>query len=1820
MKKRIPIVFRVFGIFALALIMLANSSNPNNGNTGAPGEGTCAGCHSSPPPSLDGEISLSGLPATVMPNTTYTLTLTSSVTAGSANTSGFQMVSLNTNNQNAGDMQDISADVGTNTAGSGREYVEHRGDKAIAANMVSWTFEWTSPAAAPGNGDITMYASSLLANNNGSSSGDRTILNTFNTNLTSGGPPVAVSITSSTDVSCFGGIDGSATATATGGTPPINYLWSNGQTNPTAINLAAGFYSVTASDAVGQTATANVVIGQPPFYSVQIASQTNVSCFGESTGQAIASASGGTSPYTYEWSNGATGPFVNNLAAGMYTVTATDANDCETTTSVNITQPTPLIVSLISQTNVDCFGNNTGAITANPTGGTPPYSFNWSNGGTGPGIQNLIAGTYILTVTDGNSCTAQLSVTITQPPLLTLSLVSAQDPDCNGAATGSATVEGNGGTSPYTYEWSNGGTGSSQGNLPAGSYTVTITDDNDCETSLNITLTDPPGMQLSGVVTDVSCGGACDGAIDLSVSGGNTPYTYSWSNGMNIEDITNLCVGDYTVTVTDASSCTAVQSFMVGGLATLDLAVTNQTNVDCNGNATGAISVEATGGTSPYNYSWSTGDTGASIENLEAGTYGVTVTDANMCTDFLMVTITEPVVLLANASATAETSAGANDGTASASPSGGTTPYNYSWSTGDDTAMIEDLQPGTYTVTVTDGNNCSSIESVTVNPFACVLGATIETSDASCANATDGSATVSVTDASDPVTFAWSSGGDMATETGLAAGSYSVTVGDATACTVILNFQINDPALLTLSLNGLADADCPGASSGQVEVIPAGGTPDYSILWQDGSTDFFRTDLSAGTYMPEVTDANGCTQTISITISEPAPIAANFTSTDESAYESADGTATAGPTGGTSPYSYVWSTGATGDMISDLEPGVYSLTITDAANCQLVDSIEIFAFPCSLSADVSGLSPACNGAADGTATATAIDGDAPFTFEWSNGMNTQNICELPGGTYVVTITDANGCPAVDSIILEEPELLVIELVNMMEPTCNGDTDGQIEVAASGGTPPVSFAWTDEQNNTFSGPLQDMLAAGTYEITATDANGCVAELILNLEQPDLLEVSITTTDETSNNANDGTATANPVGGTGPYTYAWSNGGDTQTIENLPPGTYSATITDANGCMAEDVSSINPFGCSLSVNLSAQQISCNGAADGSISAAISDENDPPGVESIDWSNGAEGVTSINNLPPGNYSVTVVNLSGCSVVESVVISQPPVLSALLEDTNDAFCFGADDGSVILSANGGTPPYTYMLEGQEVVFGMGQNAGFAGLVAGDYTAELTDANGCVSAVDFSIGQPSNLSLAAGQITGVDCPGDMTGMAELLASGGTPPYDFFWPGGLMGPVQSDLTEGIYDVLVMDANGCEGTITIEIPVLDMEPPTMAVQEVDLFLDESGIATLNPEDVDAGTDDNCGIASLSLDINTFDCSMLDQSPITVELTALDISGNSAQATTLINVLDTISPELDLPADIILLNCDGFYEYEVSATDNCGIDELVLIEGLPSGSNFPIGTTTVSWQATDSPAGNTTTGSFTVTVENPVVALDPIVTPTCPGEANGSAQALVSGGQPPYAFQWSDNMSQTTETATDLEPGTYEVLITDSNGCEAMATAEVTAYPEIEVSVTDVVNETNGAGNGAISISIDAGDGPFDLEWYMDGDLFSDQEMLVDLSAGTYELIVTDVHGCSYLSDPILIENITGTMDPKLDQNIRVYPNPADQVLEVRIEGEVLRDLTFVLYDATGRKYRVAERQLAEDRFVLPVDNLANGLYLLQIVQEDRFTTRRIIIQH
>ena len=717
------------------------------------------------------------------------------------------------------------------------------------------------------NGFSENNTSSLTSTNSSLAAGTYTVTVTDNNSLTATASatitqPSALSATATTgnNVSCNGGSNGSASTSGSGGTTPYTYTWSNGGTTSSITNLVSGTYTVTITDANGCTTTDNTSISQPIVLASSASVTSALDCNGDTDGQVTGSATGGTTPYTYSWNTGETNAIETNLGAGTYSVTITDQNGCTDSTSVTMTQPTSLVSSASVTSTLDCNGDTNGQVTGSATGGTTPYTYSWNTGETNAIETNLGAGTYSVTITDQNGCTDSTSVTLTEPSNLVSSASVTSTLDCNGDTDGQVTGSATGGTTPYTYSWNTGETNAIETNLGAGTYSVTITDQNGCTDSASTIVTEPAVVVASSVVdSNTSCNGFSDGGATAAATGGTGAYTYSWNNGATTASITGVVAGTYSVTITDQNGCTDSASTIVTEPAVVVASSVVDSNTSCNGFSDGGATAAATGGTGAYTYSWNNGATTASITGVVAGTYSVTITDQNGCTDSASTTIAEPeaIIPFAEIDNDITCSGGFSDGGITSTPSGGTGSYTYSWSDGGTLASMQGLTSGAYTVTVTDGNGCTGVDHLFLSDPTTISATATTTANSSCNGGSDGVATASASGGTGIYTYSWSNGANTVSNTGLSAGTYTVTITDDKGCTESDATTITEPTSLSINLLQVTNTDCD-STNGSLSVSGVGGTAPYSYLWSNSATTDSIGDLGFGNYNVTVTDNNNC--------------------------------------------------------------------------------------------------------------------------------------------------------------------------------------------------------------------------------------------------------------------------------------------------------------------------------------------------------------------------------------------------------------------------------------------------------------------------------------------------------------------------------------------------------------------------------------------------------------------------------------------------------------------------------------------------------------------------------------------------------------------------------------------------------------------------------------------------------------------------------------------------------------------------------------------------------------------------------------------------
>lgn len=1144
---------RFSALFVAALLIgLANSSNPPNGRTGAPGDTFCTDCHGNPSSSIDGLIDISGVPNSIDPNTTYTLTVTSEFTSGAPTRAGFQMVVLDSNNDDSGSLSNPSASS-TITPSGGRTYFEHSPSINFNGNTsVSWEVDWTSPAG-PDMEDITFYASTILANGNGNTSSDRMKLTNVTGTLDAAALALEIEIIEQEDISCFGLNDGYALVEVTGGVAPYSFDWDNGETSNPAISLNPGSNVLTVTDDLGETETITVDIFEPS--QIIIDSEViDISCFDLSNGMILTIVSGGTGNYLYDWSNGATGAEIFDLPAGPYFVTVSDENDCQEISSFNISEPPPITISSVDINDATC--TVLGSININSQGGTGILTATWSNGDIGNSISNLDAGSYMVTVTDENNCAITQQYEVSGPEDLDYSS-DFENIDCNGANNGSIELFFNSSSDYTAISWSNGSTNEAIFDLVMGNYSVTIEDNFNCLYEESFFIEEPALIEItSSIINDVSCNSL--GSIEITTTGGTGNLFIDWSTGETGNIITGLSAGNYSVEILDDNSCGIFQSFTIEQID----GITYQTNVinpTCNGFNNGSIDLIFN---SPTDYSsilWSTGETTTQLSNVGSGAYSVTIQDTDFCEYIETFTLTEPDILQLSATSNNQILCfGDVIDSLFLTPVGGTPPYSFFNGTIPSEEVITNLPAGNYEFNIVDINGC--VDTLFLNtPNPAALSATVTTTGTTDATTADGTATINMSGGTPPYVANGISFSDSQLFSGLAIGTYQFDITDSNNCNTIVSFSISDSTIpcddLQVTLN-FTQPSCIGDEP-IFDVNITGGTPPYATMWQPQN--FYQ-----GDYIISFVDANNCSvsQTVTINYTDIEPPILSLTDITVALDQGGNleslnfDAGTTDNCGGPVTFEFldpvpdcVSYFGPTiigvsaSDELGNSVVGTFMLTITDSIaptifclddttisscidftipdpivtdNCSGVSlttlqsedlsigineiiyvaedafgnsdtCVVLITVDVDIVYEIDIVNPACAGESNGFYEVTSLN---PSTIIYENGL----VQDLNAGVYYFSIVDdTSGCMVSDSVILSDPEPLVVSNEIIFPLSAGGNSDGAIEITIQGGTIPYTYTWLDEQGNVVSEDASaNNLIEGIYFCNITDGNGCILQ--------------------------------------------------------------------------------------------------------------------------------------------------------------------------------------------------------------------------------------------------------------------------------------------------------------------------------------------------------------------------------------------------------------------------------------------------------------------------------------------------------------------------------------------------------------------------------------------------------------------------------------------------------------------------------------------------------------------------------------------------------
>jgi trimeric autotransporter adhesin len=1550
-------------------------------------------------------------------------------------------------------------------------------DAAGCAGIASFTVTQAAPIMPAISGDLTVCTGSSATLN---VSGNYTSYAWSNGDS---GPSITVNQPGNYTVTVTGqfGCTGTATATVTSSPDPVpaiagnpafcsgssttltaspsyaGYLWSNGSSTPSIQVNQPGQYSVIVSTVEGCLGEAAIQVFENPTPTPVISGPSEI-CPGTT---ATLQVSGNYTNYT--WSNGQGGPTITVSTQGNYQVTVTDANGCQGTANWAVGVLPPPVPIITGQTSF-CEDGNTVLSVA----GTGFSAFGWSNGSNQPSISVSQPGSYSVTVTDNAGCTGTASTDVMMIPNPVPS-ISAPSLFCQGST---ATLQVSGGFS--SYEWS---TGSMEQNLTIsapGNYTVTVTNAQGCRGSATVSIDQVP---LPVVSIEGSLSFCTNSSTVLSAS--TTFASYAWSTGSSQPGITVSQPGNYSLTVTDANGCSNSAAVSVTEVPQLQPQISGIPSF-CAGSSTALAA-----GPGFATYAWSSGGTGQGINVSSPGNYSVTVTDANGCSGSATSTVVEhPLPILSingvdSYCAGASTSLSATPGLAA-----------YQWSNNISSPTIAVSTPGTYSVTASDNNGCSSIAAINVTELP-LPAPTITGALSFCPG---GSTTLGLDNSYSQ--YLWSNGHNGPSTELNAPGNISVTVTDANGCVNEALAQVSVHASPQPQISG-ALAYCQSSST----TLQA--QPGYaSYAWSGGQAGPALTISQPGTYGLTVVDNNGCEGSASATVVEnalPQPSITGPTSFCAGSVATLD----AGP----GYQAYLWTGNQNSQQLDISLPGAYSVTVTDANGCQgsVSLSVEVIAAPVPQIIAPLGFCP-------GTSAELSAGGGPFATYSWSNGSTDTLISVSQGGTYALTVTDIIGCTGTVSA-----ELIPFA-VNA--PAISGDLNfcpGQstILVAENGFS---NYLWSNGQ----TGPSLSVDSNGSYSVSATDSNGCAVSSTVDVAAFMIEAPAINGALEYCQGS---TTTLQAEAGYASYT--WSNGQTGAVLILGQPGTYAVSVVDNNGCES-----------SASVAVSETplpQPAITGAAAFCVGSSTTLDAGS-GYQAYQWSNN-QNSQELDVNQAGTYSVTVTDANGCQgsaslSVAAIAAPAPQIVGAL------DFCPGT---VAELSAGGGAfAAYAW------------SNGSTAPLIevtqSGTYSLTVTDAFGCTGAVSAEV---DTFDISAPAINGElnFCPGQAT--ALNAESGYT---DYFWSNGQLGASLSVSSPGIYSVSATDSNGCAVSNAVEVAAHAVEIPAISGDadfcqgESSVLSGAAGFAAYQWSNGVQGfsiTASAAGLYELTVtDANG--CETQNSIQVTVfALPQVNIGGSTSYCiggSTTLNAGAVYSQYLwsnGSTAPSIQVSQPQAYGLTVTDANGCiGSAEVVVFEdielnpvisgnpafcpGLSTTLDAGEGFQTYSW----SNGSNSQTllvdapGAYRVTVTDAfgcigdtVVMVNAFPAPQVDiaGElaycAGASTQLAAAGG--PFAhYNWSTGAAGPQITAS--QPGMYGLTITDGNGCQESAQVVVAENPLPVFSISGALSFCAGE-----QTTLAATPGFTAYQWSN-----GQQTAAISISAaGAYGVTVTNSFGCT-----------------------------------------------------------------------------------------------------
>ncbi len=984
-------------------------------------------------------------------------------------------------------------------------------------------------------------------------------------------------------------------------------------------------------------------------------------------------------------------------------------------------------------------------------------------------------------------------------------------------------------------------------------------------------------------------------------------------------------------------------------------------------------------------------------------------------------------------------SCGLNNGSIQLSTIGGTGTFSFIWSnTISNSALNSNLSPGNYSCQLADANQCAAPQqNATITMISSAVISNISTvSHPTCNGSTNGSIGINASGGNGQFSYSWTPNlGNTNSLTNLPAGNYTCLVTDVLGCSSTQQVSLTQPN--PLSVNSIVNPiTCFGGSNGSLTLSSTGGTAPFQYNWAGNlGTSNSISNVAAGIYSCQITDAHNCLLTQSFQLTNPPAINSTILNVSNvDCFGHSTGSATISASGGTGNLSYLWSpTAATSSSISNVPAGLYSCTVSDVNGCQFLTNVTI-AQPSVLgSSIVAQNAVSCFGGTNGSTQVTGIGGIAPYSYSWSPVGGTSNLASnLSAGTYTCQVKDFNGCITNQAVQISSPSAISVSTSSITPATC-GSNNGALNVLTSGGTGSYTYSWTPSVGSTAT---LSNLYAGSYQVMISDQNNCTGYLsvgISNISGPSVSIVSQTPV--TCFSGSNGSVQISASGGTGTLSYIWSPGNPigngTNTVTNLVAGPYTCQVIDANGCVGTVVVPIVQPAAVTGTIVSNTPVNCYGASTGQIN--MSATGGAAGY-TYSWSPTNGNSTQLSNVPAGNYTCQITDQNGCQGSINATVSQPNPLQIVADTIISPTCHDALNGSIAVHATGGNGTYVYAWTPTN-----SNSVSIVNLATGNYNVTVTDLLGCTNSQSFTLQSQSNIQFN-NITTQVDCPGNTNGQITLNPTNGIAPYQFNWSSTATTNTINNLGTGIYTCIVSDALACQKSFSDTL--FTLSNLTAQVNGTNIVCDSSTIGNIT--------------VSPANGILPYSYSWVNSTETTNTLQTIGPGSNECIVTDGLNCQDTVSFQINLTdlsatSQIVSVTCPG--------------GQTGSIDVSAQGGSAPYTFNWVDFTVNDSMISGIGAGNYICSVEDQLgcsvslqnVVYEPftwtinaVITPEIFG-LDGAINLGVSGATPPYTYSWSSG--QSTNDLTLIAGGEYYVTITDSEGCQVVDTFQVDSQVSI-----------------------------------------------------------------------------------------------------------------------------------------------------------------------